>query len=127
MKSFFLAADGDDVGRKIEFLIVSNQVESLALFFTNFHDAMFWLSEVLENNFDAKIIFSGGDSLLAELKGESFQVKKLDDLRSEFHDRSKATISFGLGFNPRQAYFALKLAKASGKNRSEVFQEYVNG
>lgn len=127
MKSFFLAADGDDVGRKIEFLIVSNQVESLTDFFNDFHDAMLWFSEVLTDNFGAKIIFNGGDSLLAELKSEYFQAEKLDNLRAEFHCKSKATISFGIGFNPRQAYFALKLAKASGKDRIEIFQEYVNG
>lgn len=127
MNSFFLAADGDDVGRKIEFFIVMNQVESLSSFFNDFQAAMLWLSDILEDEFSAKIIFTGGDNLLAEFQSENIQLDRLEKVRVEFSDRSKATLSFGIGSNPRQAYFALKLAKASGKDRSEIFQEHVNG
>jgi GTP cyclohydrolase III len=127
MKSLFLAADGDDVGRKIEFLIVTNQMEMLSEFFCSFQSAMFWLSEKLKDEFDAKIIFNGGDNLLADLQVNEEQLEELENLRVEFSNRSNATLSFGIGINPRQAYFALKLAKASGKDRTEIFQECVNG
>ena len=127
MKSLFLAADGDDVGRKIEFLIVTNQIDVLSEFFNNFQSAMFWLSERLKNDFGAKIIFNGGDNLLADLQIDEARIKELESLRVEFFSLSKATLSFGIGINPRQAYFALKLAKASGKDRTEIFQECVNG
>lgn len=126
MESLFLAADGDDVGRKIEFLIVTNQIELLSEFFNNFQAAMFWLSETLKDEFNAKIVFNGGDSLLADLQVNEIQVSKLETLRHEFSKFSKATLSFGVGKNPRQAYFALKLAKASGKDRTEIFQECAN-
>ncbi|NJN88239.1 MAG: mCpol domain-containing protein [Leptolyngbyaceae cyanobacterium SL_7_1] len=122
-----MAADGDDVGRKIEFFVVTNQMEMLSEFFCNFQSAMFWLSEKLEDEFDAKIIFNGGDNLLADLKIDGKQIEELENLRVEFSRRSKATLSFGVGINPRQAYFALKLAKASGKDRIEIFQECING
>jgi hypothetical protein len=65
MRNIYLAADGDDVGRKIEFFIVMDQMESLTDFFNNFQAAMAWFAENLSKEFDAKIIFNGGDSLLA--------------------------------------------------------------
>lgn len=126
MKSFFLAADGDDIGRKIELLIVTNQIDVLSEFFKDFQSSMFWLSEKLKNDFDATIIFNGGDNVLAKIQIEEIQIKKIENLRNNFFNRSKATLSFGIGLSPRQAYFALKLAKASGKNRTEIFQECIN-
>jgi hypothetical protein len=126
MKTLYLAADGDDVGRKIEFFIVMNQTRQLSDFSDDYQAAMVWFSEKLSNNFGAKIIFKAGDSLLACSLLEEFSLNSLEQLRIEFCKLSHATISFGIGNSPRQAYFALKLAKASGKNRIEIFQEYGN-
>lgn len=125
MRNIYLAADGDDVGQKIEFFIVMNQMNLLTDFFNKFQAAMAWFAEKLLKNFDAEIIFNGGDSLLARLQINEVLIDELEDLRSEFSNLSHATISIGIGDNPRQAYFALKLAKASGKNRTEFFQECV--
>lgn len=125
MRNIYLAADGDDVGRKIEFFIVMNQMDLLTDFFNNFQAAMAWFAEKLSKEFDAEIIFNGGDSLLARLQVNEVLIDELEDSRSEFSNLSHTTISIGIGDNPRQAYFALKLAKASGKNRTEIFQECV--
>ncbi|MFN6481345.1 MULTISPECIES: mCpol domain-containing protein [unclassified Nostoc] len=127
MVSLYLAADGDDVGRKIELFIVTDQIELLSNFSHNFQSAMLWLAEALSDEFNAKIIFNGGDSLLARLQSDAISVSRLENLRIEFANLSKATLSFGIGDNSRQAYFALKLAKATGKNRIEIFQEYTSG
>jgi len=126
MKTIYIAADGDDVGRKIEFFIVMNQIHQLSDLPNNYQSAMVWFSENLFNDFGAKIIFKGGDSLLASLYSDKFSLGSLEQLRTEFCNLSHATISLGIGSSPRQAYFALKLAKASGKNRIEIFQEYTN-
>lgn len=126
MGSLYLAVDGDDVGRKIEFFIVTNKMELLSDFFKNFQSAMIWLEKKLAHEFNAQIIFNGGDSLLASLQVDGISVSKLESLRVDFASLAKATLSFGLGENPRQAFFALKLAKASGKDRIEIFREYAN-
>ncbi|MEH2181718.1 mCpol domain-containing protein [Nostoc sp.] len=123
MKTLYIAADGDDVGRKIEFFIVMEQMDPLSDFFNDFQAAMIWFTEKLLKEFNAKIIFSGGDSLLASLIVSELLIDELEKLRIEFSNLSHTTISFGIGDSPRQAYFALKLAKASGKNRIEIFQE----
>jgi len=125
MGNIYLAADGDDVGRKIEFFIVMDQMDLLSDFFNDFQAAMVWFAEKLSKEFDAEIIFNGGDSLLARLQTSEILTSKLENLRAEFSNLSHATISLGIGDNPRQAYFALKLAKASGKNRTEIFQECI--
>ncbi|MEH2089577.1 mCpol domain-containing protein [Nostoc sp.] len=127
MVSLYLAVDGDDVGRKIEFFIVTDQMELLSNFSHNFQSSMLWLAETLSDEFNAKIIFNGGDSLLARLQSDAISVSRLESLRIEFASFSKATLSFGIGDNSRQAYFALKLAKATGKDRIEIFQEYTSG
>lgn len=123
MKTLYLAADGDDVGRKIEFFIVMNQIHQLADFSNDYHAAMIWFAEKLSNDFGAKIIFNGGDSLLTSLTLSKISINNLEKLRVEFCNLSQSTISFGIGDSPRHAYFALKLAKATGKNRIEIFQE----
>jgi len=126
MGYLYLAVDGDDVGRKIEFFIATDQIESLSNFSKNFQSAMLWLAETLSDEFNAKIIFNAGDSLLAILQSDAISLSQLETLRIKFASFSKATLSFGIGNNSRQAYFALKLAKATGKNRIEIFQEYSN-
>lgn len=125
MGHIYIAADGDDVGRKIEFFIVMDQIDLLSDFFNKYQAAMIWFAEKLSREFGADIILNGGDSLLAKLQSNEAVLNELENLRSEFFNFSQRTISVGIGDSPRQAFFALKLAKAIGKNRIEVFQEYL--
>lgn len=121
----YIAIDGDDVGRKLEYYTVTNQIEKLEDFFRTYQESMIWLEEKLKTKLKAKIIINGGDSLLAFCIQKDMQIlDKLEELRKEFSMLSEATLSIGIGKNPRQAYFALKLAKASGKNRIEIFREF---
>ncbi|MBN8559447.1 MAG: mCpol domain-containing protein [Leptolyngbya sp. UWPOB_LEPTO1] len=125
MSHIYVAADGDDVGRKIEFFIVMNQIDILSNFFNQFQISMLWFAEELSKRFQAEIVFNGGDSLLAKLQASKAEISELEIIRNEFFNISQMTISVGIGESPRQAYFALKLAKAAGKNRIEIFQECV--
>lgn len=125
MKNLYLAADGDDVGRKIEFFIVMDQLDLLSRFSSDFQSSITWFSEKLSNKFNAEIVFHGGDSILAKIQVDETSITELEKLRIEFFSLSNTTISLGLGDSSRQAYFALKLAKASGKNRIEIFMESV--
>ena len=125
MEYVYIAADGDDVGRKIEFFIVMDQMTLLSDFFNSFQAAMSWFAEMLSKEFKAEIILNGGDSLLARLQTDEILIERIESLRHEFFNFSQTTISIGIGDNPRQAYFALKLAKAIGKNRIEVFEEGI--
>ena len=125
MGHFYIAIDGDDVGRRIERLIVNNQTHQLSKFSTQYEYAMDWLEKILESNLKTQTIFKGGDSLFAICsEKQPFAIKSsLEALRKDFYNLSKMTLSMGIGSSPREAYFALKLAKAQGKNRIILFSE----
>lgn len=116
MTTQYLAIDGDDVGRRLEYFTITNNMQDLSEFSTAFKDAMCWLENIITHDLNATIIFSGGDNLLAKLQLNDATKISIDRLRLEFAQRAPATLSIGLGDEPRQAYLALKLAKASGKN-----------
>jgi GTP cyclohydrolase III len=127
MAELYLAVDGDDVGHRLEYLMLMNDRESIIEFSKTFQCAMDWLESKLVTDFDAEIIFNGGDNLLACLPLDYLSSKALEELRDSFAEKATSTLSAGLGDSPRQAYFALKLAKTSGKNCVRRFQEFTNG
>lgn len=116
MTTQYLAIDGDDVGRRLEYFTITNNMEALSNFSTAFNDAMYWLENIVTHEFNATIVFSGGDNLLARLQVNESSKRSIEQLRIGFAQQAPATLSIGLGDEPRQAYLALKLAKASGKN-----------
>jgi GTP cyclohydrolase III len=124
MTTIFLALDGDGVGYRLEHFTLMNDTDSLTAFSIKFQAAMDWLESCLIKDFEGQIIFSGGDNLLAKLKinGSSFLL--IENLREEFYVRSDSTLSMGIGISPQRAYFALKLAKASGKNCMKRYEEF---
>jgi GTP cyclohydrolase III len=127
MAELYLAVDGDDVGHRLEYLMLMNNRESIIEFSKTFQRAMDWLENKLVTDFEAEIIFNGGDNLLACLPLDYLSSKALEELRNSFAEKATSTLSAGLGDSPRQAYFALKLAKTSGKNCVRRFQEFING
>ncbi len=125
MREMYLAIDGDDVGHRLEYLMLINERETITEFSKTFKSAMIWLENKLVHDFGATVVFSGGDNLLAYLN--FLPVEAVEALRIEFAERANSTLSIGLGENPREAYFALKLAKTSGKNCVRQFKELANG
>jgi GTP cyclohydrolase III len=124
MSEIYLAVDGDDVGSRLEYLMLINESESLTKFSRTFEGAMIWLEDRLINEFGALIIFRGGDNLLARL--DDLPIEVVERLRIEFSQKCCSNLSVGLGKSTRQAYFALKLAKTSGKDCIRHFKEIAN-
>jgi GTP cyclohydrolase III len=127
MKELYLAIDGDDVGHRLEYFMLTENRESLEEFSTMFESAMSWLKDTLIRDFGAVIVFSGGDNLLASIGSNTRTGDELEKLRTAFAERARTTLSMGLGESLHEAYFALKLAKTSGKNRIHRFREFSNG
>jgi GTP cyclohydrolase III len=122
MPDVYLAVDGDDVGRRLEYFLLRNDAVSLGRFTSAFGLTMRWLeSEVARQGGD--ILFSGGDNFLARLPAASDIRSRLHELRSEFHRRTQRTLSAGIGADLREAYLALLLAKASGKDCVREYAE----
>lgn len=129
MKELFIAVDGDDVGHRLEYFMLINDQLSLSTFTATFSGSMSWLEERLRSDLDARIVFIGGDNLLAILLDNglvNFQ-ETLEKIRLGFSEKAISTLSIGVGRSPREAYLALKLAKASGKNCIRRYEELPNG
>ena len=122
MKCYFIAIDGDAVGDYLEFLIVTNQIQELSAFSLRYKSAMSWLESQLVELFNATMIFSGGDNLLAFIPNECNQ-EQIESVRRGFAQLTAKSLSVGLGMSPRQALFALQFAKSSGKNSIRRFDE----
>jgi GTP cyclohydrolase III len=126
MNDSYLAIDGDDVGRQLEYLILMNKREAVFEFSNTFKNAMNWLEARLVASFEAEIVFTGGDNLLACFSADKMTSKDFEEIREQFAKKSASTLSIGIGKSPRQAYFALKLAKTSGKDCVRHFQELTD-
>lgn len=106
----FFAIDGDDVGLYLREYIVSNDLDGAS-------DYSQALSEYFESlkgwikSKNCRIIFCGGDSILAS--GQSSVIEKLKD-EITF---GPCTISIGVAETSEKAYLALQLAKARGKSQ----------
>ncbi len=126
-EKLYIAVDGDDVGRRLEYYMIINDSTSLTAFSTDFRSSMTWLEDRLIQIFNAKILFSGGDNLLAEISLQNEFANPLSTLHLQFTQKSNNTLSVGVGSTLREAYFALKIAKASGKNCIKVYDGAENG
>ena len=125
--SFYVAIDGDNIGRKIEYFIVTDQLQKLTSFSKSYHNAMQWLESTLKFKLNAEIVFVGGDSLLASFsENQILSIKDLESLKIEYTRMSETTLSIGIGETLRHAYVALKLAKAKGRDCIELFEDVSN-
>ena len=111
----FIAIDGDDVGNQIRNYIINNDVDSVASyskaltsFFNNLADSM------IKEGF--KVVFCGGDSILA-FASPSTTANYLSDIKKPEHP-----ISIGVAPTAELAYVALQLAKARGKSRIVILE-----
>lgn len=112
---YYYAIDGDDIGRHLETLVVSNNIEEVKVFSQEVKNALITLEDYLLRN-ECVIIFSAGDSILAS------SVKKIP-LGDIPLIQGQISFSMGVGKSGEQALLALKKAKALGKKRYEVVKE----
>jgi hypothetical protein len=106
----FYGLDGDKVGRVIEGMFVRGEVDSLRKFSGAVVAALKCLADsVAEQGGD--VILAGGDSLLFE---GDFDDRSCQALLDRFAELTGCTASIGSGVSIRDAYLALKLAKANG-------------
>lgn len=122
----YISVDGDDVGRRLEYFILLNQLEELREFSHIYEQRMQWLLDNIITQLDANIIFAAADSVLAYCYSRQDIFEKLQEIHAHFFtDQVGITISVGVGSTPREAYLALKLAKLSGKNSVKRFEDLL--
>jgi hypothetical protein len=113
---WFLALDGDDVGRQLELYMLTNDIESLRAFSKAFDSTVNVLVASISEMRGAELIMSGGDSILIKLRDEKALDSVLETI-SSLVNGDEFTFSGGYADTMQGAYLALKLAKSSGKNR----------
>ena len=126
MKRMFIAVDGDDVGRKLELYILDNNINELEDFTLSLTNRFNWFVTQLYNLIQIEIHLVGGDSILASFEPNKESIEYLEKLRTDFEKQGLPTISIGIGYTPREAYFALKYAKLYGKNCLVIFEDIKN-
>jgi len=115
MGSIYLALDGDDIGSQLEFHLLHEDIEGLREFARSFNSVLESIVHKLRRNPEISILLLGGDTLLAEMPATHIAAT-IDLIQSETA-RTDFTFSGGYGPSLRHAYLALRIAKASGKNR----------
>lgn len=120
-ENWFLALDGDDIGRRLELHMVTEDAQGLENFTYSFNSVISTLKESILSQPHARLLLHGGDSILISLPKDSIAetIKRVHSAT----EGSEFTFSGGYGRNMRGAYLALKLAKVSGKNSFSCFPE----
>jgi GTP cyclohydrolase III len=108
---YFYAIDGDDIGAKLEKLAFSNELDAISELSQTISNCLDKLRLYFES-YSARIIFCGGDSLLAVSEHRI----NLTMLELSFDSLS---FSAGIGRTCCDATLALKKAKGLGKMRLE--------
>ncbi len=109
----YIGIDGDNIGDRLEFFLLESQEESIRSFSqeVELHLKKIWhaLQQI-----NAQMILCSGDSLLCKVEViDAVLLRKA--ITSE--RTSGITFSAGIGETLKDAYIALKYAKASGKNK----------
>lgn len=116
----FISIDGDDIGRRITELYLTNNREGLTSFVGSVHDIVQMITDILEYA-DHKIIYSAADGVVAEIVGDidtAELYQKIADVGAP-----KLTFSAGVGNTLQECYVALLAAKSEGKARLRHFED----
>ncbi len=106
--------DGDNIGRVIESLLITNKVDEVE----KFSNKITYALEVIKNDIirdGGKVIFYGGDSILFFGEFDEFYGEKI---LKTFNKLTNRTASMGIGKNTANTYLGLKIAKSKGGNQA---------
>ncbi|QMW13690.1 mCpol domain-containing protein [Pseudoalteromonas sp. MT33b] len=109
----YISIDGDDVGRKITSLYLSNNEKGLSQLSQLLKDSTKEIAELLDGN-EFKVIFCAADGVVASID-KDVDISKIFDEIQKLAPQG-ITFSAGLGASLRESYMALTFAKCNGKN-----------
>lgn len=118
MDNSFIAIDGDDVGNRLRDFIVANDIQGASAYSKSLDQFFARLAGEL-TNMGCKIVFCGGDSILAIANSKDV-INLVLSIPSPLHP-----ISVGVGKSAELSYLALQLAKARGKAQIVEFDNVV--
>lgn len=115
----YISIDGDDTGNKIAISYLENNEEKLSKVIQDLHDMLSRLQEYLRN-LGFEIIFCAADGIAC--KGQSINLEEFSKYLKKV-GQPTYTFSAGIGDDLQSSYFALKYAKAFGKNTSVIYED----
>lgn len=110
MNDVFIAVDGDDVGNRLECLILEGNEHGLREYSARVATAFEELSQLFRRC-GASVLVQGGDTLLA--RAHDLASDRIAQLLRE----CLVPVSAGIGSTLPSAYLALRYAKCAGKGR----------
>ncbi|MGH9828469.1 MAG: mCpol domain-containing protein, partial [Blastocatellia bacterium] len=116
--TMYLHLDGDDVGSRLELLLLDGRLDKAATLSSKVTRAMQALRVGLEEIDGLEVRLFGGDDLIATCPSGAVTPGKLQELRRAFKRTCGITLSSGAGPSVQEALSNLRRAKLSGKNRS---------
>lgn len=111
----YISIDGDNIGAKIEKLLIENKKNKLREFSGYIKYTINDISKFLEN-YNIELIFCAGDNLLGYGNIDCELIAKL----TKKIKRYKINFSVGIGRTLCDVYLALKYSKAHGKHRITI-------
>lgn len=113
----YLYLDGDDVGNRLELLLLDGNLADAAHVSDLLTSAMQDLRGALEATPNVEVRLCGGDDLIAVFNDGALDEARLAEIRSAFHAACGITVSAGVGTSVEQALSNLRRAKLGGKDR----------
>jgi hypothetical protein len=113
----YVYADGDDVGKRLELLLLDNDVNFAAQYSRLISDARINLELRLLSLMSGRTIFSAGDELLVLVGAELLDIPGIRFACGEFEKDCGQRVSIGIGPSTALAATSLRRAKLLGKGR----------
>jgi GTP cyclohydrolase III len=108
--------DGDDIGAKLELLLLDDKEEDARSYSQSINSAVARLREFLSLR-HVETILVGGDDLIAFWPSGHISMREIENARKIFLGVCSCTISVGIGSSLSEAAFNLRRAKLQGKNQ----------
>lgn len=109
--------DGDDVGSRLELLLLDNKSEDAASYSRDVSQALGLVHKDLSSRPDVEVLVAGGDDVLARWPAGALTLDDVEAIRALFHRACGQTLSVGIGRSLHDATINLRRAKLLGKAR----------
>nr|WP_276203301.1 mCpol domain-containing protein [Actinomadura flavalba] len=108
--------DGDDIGPKLELMLLDDDDDSARSYSHSISQALAWVREYMTNK-GATVVVAGGDDLVARWPSNFVTIDDIEYMRSGFFETCGRTLSVGVGSRASEAASNLRRAKLQGKNQ----------
>ncbi|MFC1758510.1 mCpol domain-containing protein [Planctomycetota bacterium] len=113
----YVCIDADDVGAKIELMLLDENIDEASLIANSVRNAMQSMRGTVAKNPTANLLMSGCDDIIAEFLTPDEVDTVIDRIRSEFFNSTGFSLTAGIGVSIRDAMDSLRRGKLMGKDQ----------